>query len=111
MRKWLNSVVMYTASSGYAPVVFVGTRKDKISDTSIHSDISVTLTEFFDKHAIWPYVEHDDHGVVGTKTQTLAFFPVDNTVGREDPTLRRMLDTVEAFMKQQEYINKRVPLR
>ena len=111
MRKWLNSVVMYTAASGFAPVVFLGTRKDQVPDTMVHSEISRVLTESFDRHAIWPYVEYDDRGVVGTTTQTLVFFPIDNTKGRQDPCLGRMLDVVEKAVKEQDYINKMVPLR
>ena len=111
LRKWLNSVVMHTAASGFAPVVFLGTHKDKVPDTTVHSDISRLLHESFDKHAIWPYVEYNAHGIVGNKTQTLAFFPIDNTKGRQDPCLGRMLDVVEKSLKEQDYINKTVPLR
>ena len=65
LMTWLNSIAIHTTDSGKAPIVFVGSRKDEVSDPVVHGEISALLDETFSSHPMWPCVEYDERGQTG----------------------------------------------
>ena len=89
MRFWLNSIAVHTMKEdgSTAPVVLVGTRKDRIRDAASHANISTLLFEAFQNNPCWPKLIENDKGEGIDGRYTFCFFPVDNTLGRGDPTI------------------------
>ena len=90
LSDWLNSLIVHTYSENdslsgvpptMAPVVFVGTHKDTVSDPTKHEEISTKLHNEFSKSIAWDFVLFNHDGVGHRGTTTLNFFPVDNTKG------------------------------
>lgn len=112
MKFWINSVVVHTQGDKdeVAPIVMVGTRKDKISDPAEHETISTLLYDTFSNSIAWPYVI-ENHGAVGANGKSdLFFFPVDNTSGREDTELQKLLGCIETVIDDSEYVHAEQPL-
>ena len=81
IKMWVNSVVVYTGTVTVdgdlqpAPILIVGTHKDKVADVADHRRMSDSITALFgDRHPVWKNLHEND-------TQKLVFFPVDNTQG------------------------------
>jgi len=109
---WLNSVVVHTLNEQgkTAPIVFVGTRKDKVCSPSDHQAISQIIYEKFGYNICWPHVIENTEGVNTNGQVSLCFFPVDNTAGRNDPTLRRLLQEIEKVIDGSDYVHVDHPL-
>ncbi|KAJ1430248.1 hypothetical protein B484DRAFT_395990, partial [Ochromonadaceae sp. CCMP2298] len=112
LRFWLNSVVIHTLNNKgeTAPVAFVGTRKDIVSDPKQHGRISALLYDTFSSSVAWPYVLENEHGVGSNGRTTLCFYAVDNTLGRGDPTTKQLLTDVERVISEAAYVKEEKPL-
>ncbi|KAJ1434132.1 hypothetical protein B484DRAFT_429324 [Ochromonadaceae sp. CCMP2298] len=112
LRFWLNSVVIHTLNNKgeTAPVAFVGTRKDTVSDPKQHGRISALLYTAFSSSVAWPYVLENDQGVGSNGCTTLCFYAVDNTLGRGDPTTKQLLTHVERVISEAAYVKEEKPL-
>jgi hypothetical protein len=110
---WINSIVIHTynpKTQETAPIVLIGTRKDKISSPRDHQAISLVLFEKFKNNTAWPFVIANANGVAANGRTTLWFFPVDNTQGREDQTMKDLLMVMEATIDQSDYVHEERPL-
>lgn len=112
MTFWVNSVVVHTKNEHdeVAPIVMVGTRKDKICDPAQHELISTTLYETFSNSVAWPFVIENPGATGANGKSDLFFYPVDNTLGREDTELQKMLAAVEKVIDESEYVHAEQPL-
>ncbi|KAJ1434190.1 hypothetical protein B484DRAFT_394161, partial [Ochromonadaceae sp. CCMP2298] len=93
-----------------APVAFVGTRKDTVSDPKQHGRISALLYDTFSSSVAWPYVLENEHGVGSNGRTTLCFYAVDNTLSRGDPTTKQLLTDVERVISEAAYVKEEKPL-
>jgi hypothetical protein len=113
IRFWLNSVAVHTVDHKgelYAPVLLVGTHKDKVSDKKVHEQISDLLFEEFGHSTAWRSVKALEHGSRSTGKGLLWFFPVDNKVGHEDPVMQQLMSDVQKYVMEEEYVQRKVPL-
>ena len=113
LRFWINSIVVHTYdpnTNETAPVVFVGTRKDKVSSPADHHKISTVLYDNFSSSLAWPSVVENDNGVGANGRACLFFFPVDNVQGRSDPQVQFLLQQVEQVIDGSDYVHKENPL-
>mmetsp|Transcript_23591 Transcript_23591/g.23783 ORF Transcript_23591/g.23783 Transcript_23591/m.23783 type:complete len:1313 (+) Transcript_23591:119-4057(+) len=110
LRGWLSSIVVHTSGSSSsmsskdsAPVALIGTHKDYVNDTSDHSRISRLLNNAFSLHPAWCKILENDQ-------TDLCFFPVNNKIGRNDPTVTSLMSTVEIAVLSSSYVHEKVPL-
>ena len=106
---WVNSIVLHTWDDGRsfcAPVVFVGTHKDAVSDRETHEAISQLLEDRFGKHEVWRSVVKDNDDANGP----LHFFPVDCTQGRSDAVVSRLMEAIEGEILASDYLYAMKPL-
>lgn len=112
---WLNSIALHTAvqkgstAQQCAPIILVGTHKDKVKSPAQHENISKLLYDTFCDTPAWPYLEPNHEGEVSTGRGLLWFFPVDNTVGHSDGVIPAVLHVIEKLAKQAEYTKQEVP--
>jgi len=114
LKFWINSIIVHTFDSNLgttAPIALVGTRKDIIKDPGDHEKISTMLFEEFARCKAWPSVLENTEGQGTRGTTTFWFFPVDNTQGRDDPTVKRLLTVAEKAMDDDFCTHKLVPLK
>jgi GTPase SAR1 family protein len=112
MSFWLNSVIIHTQNEKgqVAPVVFVGTRKDLITSPAEHQAISTSLYNIFCRSIAWPYVI-ENNGAEGPYGKAdLCFFPVNNKLGNDDPTVRKLLQLIEKSIDNSSYVHVERPL-
>jgi GTPase SAR1 family protein len=96
---WLNSVAMNTRTEGQkmAPIFLVGTHKDQVSKADEHIRISEMLEATFSYSVAWPsIIEYEESGLV--------FFPVDCTLGSADPTMVRLMSSIEQSIRSSDYL-------
>jgi hypothetical protein len=110
---WVNSIIVHTLNHSTmctAPVVFVGTHKDKVTDPADHEKVSLRIFKRYSKLIFWPMVIENalERGTNGTTL--MYFFPVDNTLSRSDPTMINLLTTMEEVMQASSFTNEKVPL-
>jgi hypothetical protein len=74
-----------------APIVFVGTRKDKISNPAQHQVISTILFENFHTSLAWPSVVENENAQFANGLARMFFFPVHNVQERQDPTVVQLI--------------------
>lgn len=113
IKFWINSITVHTfnsATKSVAPIVLVGTRKDKVPDLSQHETISMLLYTTFKSLTAWASVIPNSLGQGVKGRTTLSFFPIDNTIHRNDATMGHLLSTIETAMDKSPYIHKDVPL-
>ena len=113
LKFWMNSIIVHTfdAHSGTtAPLILVGTRKDIVRSPADHEKISILLFDTFSRSKAWPSVIDNPRGTGVNGTCTLWFYPVDNTLGRNDDSLRQMSTAVERAMNDGPFTHKKVPL-
>ena len=112
LKFWINSVAIHSfdkESSEMAPILFIGTRKDLISDPLQHEYISNQLFYYFHNHNSWPFVVPNTFGE-GTRGSTnLFFFPINNTLGRNDPMISRLMISIEEIVSESFYIQEEIP--
>ena len=103
---WLNSIVVHTldGSTGTtAPVCLVGTRKDNVKDPAEHRSVSELLERRFGGTSVWSNVQKNSK-------DKLSYFPVDNSLGRQDPTVAHLMCVVEEVLTDADYVKAMVPL-
>eukprot|EP01038_Epipyxis_sp_PR26KG_P012321 gene12321-16525_t len=113
IKFWLNSIAMHTYSvtnDRIAPIILIGTHKDKVSDVSEHTRISLLLYNTFKLHIAWRSVWENDNGIGINGTTNLCFFPIDNVMGQHDGSVRSLLRTINNIISESEYVQKEVPL-
>jgi hypothetical protein len=106
LQFWINSIVVHTFDRDrkrIAPILFVGTRKDKVGDTESHRRISESLCVHFCSSLAWPYV-------IPNQTDGLWFYPVDNTEGRSDASAIALLEDIETIIDESPYVQIERPL-
>ena len=110
---WVNSIIVHTmnhTTNSTAPVVFVGTHKDKVLDPADHEKISLLLYKRYSNSLIWPKVI-ENFLASGSKGKThMYFFPVDNTLSRRDPVVIDLLEAMENVMHTSAFTNEMVLL-
>jgi GTPase SAR1 family protein len=103
---WMNSIVMHTydqKSGKTAPVAIVGTRKDKVSRTEDHKQISKVLSALFSSCPIWLSLLHDSN--------SMNFFPVNNNKWFfMCDTVRHLLDSIVNQLENADFVKKPVSL-
>ena len=110
VRFWLSSVHSYTASpdASPAPVFFVGTHKDTVATPTEHEEISDFLHEQLSVSPSWACVQPFHEGQASTGKGLLWFFPVDNTLGREDKVVLELMIAIEKAIEQEDYVKQKV---
>ena len=103
MKQWLNSIVVHTSyelrgSMRTAPIFIVGTHRDAVSSSAHHQSISSAISAIL----------HEDHPAFGSikknDREGLIYYPVDNTLGRLDPTMKFLMKNIEAVIEKEEYV-------
>ena len=114
LKKWLNSIVLHThdtKTNKSAPVILIGTHRDKVPDPSDHHEISALLQREFGHHFAWPDILPNSEGQGKYGRENLAFFPVSNVDGRARcPVTRQVIAKIEAAIESSEYTKKKLPL-
>ena len=68
IRFWLDSITVYTyddLKQVCAPIVIIGTRKDKVSSPATHEEINTLLCETFEKKVVWKSIIENTEGNSG----------------------------------------------
>lgn len=109
---WLNSIIIHTQDGNgrTAPVVLVGTRKDKVTDPAQHEAISFLLFNEFKSSIAWRDIVENQSADGHNGKIDLFFFPVDNTAGRSDPTMQKMMKAIEDAIDASDYAHSEQPL-
>jgi hypothetical protein len=113
---WMNSIYIHTAhkdSEGLeqtARVVFVGTRKDVVRETGQHELISALLETHLKPSQVWKNVVKNRKGRGRDGNVCLFFFPVDNTMGRDDPSIAALMKELESTLSVDPIVQQRKPL-
>ena len=113
LKFWICSIVVHTydhETKETAPLVLVGTRKDKVNNPADHHRISTILYDNFSSSLAWPSVVENDNGSGANGRVCLFFFPVDNVRGRSDPQVQHLLQDVEKVIDESDYVHKEQPL-
>jgi hypothetical protein len=87
-----------------APVVLVGTWKDKVSNPSDHARISDIIEKAFSSsHLVF---------TSGSLLQNsdLTFSPVNNRLGRDDPTFKSLMSSIENEIDVSDYVHQEHPI-
>ena len=93
------------------PLVIVGTHKDVVKNPADHELISTKLHAAFHHSIAWDFIVHNDQGEGVRGRTTLNFFPVDNTQGRRDPTMKYLMSKMEHKLESADYVNELKPLK
>jgi serine/threonine protein kinase/GTPase SAR1 family protein len=113
---WINSVVVHTSNSvgNTAPIVLAGTHKDTVKDIAEHQIISNTIESAFCKNSAWKSVieyEFDEYATSHPcSMQSLVFFPIDNTMSSDDPTMVKLMTAVDRRIDESDYVHEERPL-
>ena len=104
---WLNTVVVHTMIQGStmpAPIFIVGTHKDTVPSHVDHLAISNALSAALGEYNFaWNSLQRND-------AEGLCFFPIDNTQGRNDPTMTTLMKCIETVIEIQPYVKNMLPL-
>ena len=108
LKFWINSIIVHSydnVSEETAPIFLVGTRKDQdcVADPRTHADISRIIYDKFGTSLAWPKVQEN-------KREDLKFFPVNNKLGRDDPTIRALLEAVVSVLDESKFVKLERPL-
>jgi len=119
LRFWLNSIYVHAQSPlGYtgrdvAPIILVGTRKDKIFSPADHSKISRLLYDKLHLNPAFEFVikfkEGESHEGAN---RGLWFFPVSckKREGKQDPVLHSLRMYIQNAVQAEEYMKLMVPI-
>eukprot|EP01038_Epipyxis_sp_PR26KG_P004686 gene4686-6581_t len=116
IRFWVNSIIMHTLKvdekgmNHIAPIVLIGTKKDKISDPNEHVRISSIIYNMMKGSPAWPFIIENENGISSNGKIILTFFPINNIIGRNDPTIIYLMQTIEQTMINSEYVNVNISL-
>lgn len=112
IRFWLNSVIIYTATTSVvtnitttAPILLIGTHKDIVSTQEKHEQISTLLQDTFLSIKSWSSIVKNKEN-----DNILNFYPIDNKKGQFDPTLIHLIKSVEAIIEKSPFTHREVPL-
>ena len=103
LKQWINSIVVHTSykergMTRTAPIFVVGTHKDAIFSSAHHQSISGAISS----------IMHEDHpafsSIKKNDREGLIYFPVDNTIGRLDPTMKFLMKRIEAVIEKEDYV-------
>ena len=109
---WLGAISMHAvdpSDNSIAPILLLGTHKDKVPHPEQHEAISRLLDEKFQDHPAWATVQRNIAGRVKTGRGILWFFPVDNTRGYECPGIQEVKICVLECVKKEKYVKAKVP--
>jgi hypothetical protein len=109
---WLGAVSMHAVDpkdGSIAPILLIGTHKDKVPHAEQHEAISKLLDDKFQAHPAWSTVQRNMVGTVKTGRGSLWFFPVDNTRGCEDPSIQAAKRCVLECVRKEKYVKAKVP--
>ena len=113
IRFWLNSIAVHAvdpSDNSLAPIVIIGTHKDKVSDPKDHEAISKTLYDTFSHTSAWNRcVISFKNGTVSSGRGVLWLFPVDNTRGQSDVVIPELRQVIQQTVQQEKYSNHKVP--
>ena len=113
LRFWIDSIVIHTLdadSNTCAPVVFVGTHKDKCPKHSDHDEISKLISTLVAASPIEYRMLLNEYGT-GSKGTTLHYFyPVDNYKGTEDPVMVQLMTQVDQMLRSLDFVQQKKPL-
>ena len=104
---WISSVVVHTMKQGStkpAPIFIAGTHKDTVPSPADHRAISDAISA-----ALGDY-NPALNSLQRNEADGLCFFPIDNTLGRSDPTMTALMKRVEEVIEVQPYVQKMLPL-
>ena len=104
---WLSTVVVHTMKPGStkpAPIFIVGTHKDTVSLPADHQAISKAFSAALGEYN--PVL----NSLQRNEAEGLCFFPIDNTLGRSDPTMSTLMKHIEEVIESQAYVQKMLPL-
>ncbi len=112
LSAWFDAVSVHTVDSSdgsTAPVVLVGTHKDRVSAPSDHEAINLLLHEEFSCQRAWRagIISHQN-GTVSSGRGLMRFFPVDNTTSTDD-TIRELQLVIQREILKEKYVNTKVP--
>ena len=110
---WLDSIAAHAVDANedpeIAPIILVGTHKDRVSSSADHVMISEMLDKTFSGKPAWSSVERFKKAKVISGRGALWFFPVDNTIGNKDPVMVHIQEVVLERVKKERYVNEKVP--
>ena len=102
VKHWLNAIALHAPE---APLVFVGTLKDRLpSKTQHHEPISALIAAHFRD-----FLQH----AVFNERESIWFFPVDNTLSgtnQHDPTIEFLRSEIERTVRKQDYVKLEIPV-
>ena len=110
---WLNNIVVHTQDKEHgqiSPIILVGSRKDKVFDVAIHEAISTELYQQFSHNLAWSSVVENSETDGRNGKIDLFFFPVNNLLAREDPTMKKLLESIEKEIDLADYVHVEQPL-
>jgi GTPase SAR1 family protein len=119
IKVWLNSIAVHTYDRELektAPVVLVGTRRDRISDMDLHDAISNELEEKYSSHMTWPslipFQRKGKSSIFRSREEKmLYYFPINNTKRLlESTTLTQILQKLETTMMESEEVKREIPV-
>ena len=99
VKHWVDAVSLHAPG---APIVFVGTCKDRAPSKKLHHEPISALIESTFRASL-------QHAVFN-QTDDLWFFPIDNTTSGKDTTIEEMRRAINDAVRDQEYINLAVPV-
>ena len=109
---WLSSISMHAVDSkdgSLAPILLVGSHKDKVSRPEDHEAISMILDDKFQCHRVWSQVTRFKEARVKAGRGTLWFYPVDNTKGHSDPVIVKVQQSILERVGNEKYVKHEVP--
>jgi hypothetical protein len=114
LQFWINSVIVHTyddVNKTTAPIIFVGTHKEKVPDPSDHEAVNTVLYELIESNAVALKVIRTDRGTISTGRATLQFFAVDNKeLGSNDPVMQLLMSEITRFLSTAPYVTQLKPL-
>jgi NLR family CARD domain-containing protein 3 len=111
LRFWMNSIAIHAvdpADGSIAPILIVGTHKDKVPSPKDHMAISKTIYDFFSSSHVWASVVAFACGTIDTGAGLLYFFPINNTA-IDDPVVSDVRAAVLSCLCKEDYVQRKVP--
>jgi hypothetical protein len=110
---WLDSIALHGVDPKeeppVAPILLVGTHKDRVKSPAEHEKISKLLYDTFKHKPAWSSVERFEKATGSSGRGNQWFFPVDNTIGNRDPVLLEIKQVVQERVKKENYVKEKVP--
>eukprot|EP01041_Mallomonas_annulata_P000465 gene465-868_t len=112
---WINSVLVHTSSTDQnnddvhtAPIAFVGTHRDIVSDPNDHEIISNMLQKAFNSNiAFRNRIQYQSENLQNSNLNSnLNFFPIDNTNSQNDDVMLNLMKAVEEKLGTLDYVHE-----